>query len=299
MLKQIILSQCNKAAILKSRDGSYLKKSLPPFDFSYQELNWNTTVQNVLPEDLINDPVGLSTGYQWADLWNEGISGILTEQASGWFYKSNLGDGKFSVALPVIPKPSFTGLQNGLLQLQDLEADGRKFIVSLQANAKGYFELNDDEEWQPFHSFTQMPNINYTDANTKFIDLDGDGRADLMVAEENVFTWYASKGIAGYDSPEMAAKPYDEEKGPSLIFADTTQRIYLSDMNGDGLTDIVRVRNGEVCYWSNMGYGKFGAKVSMSFAPVFDKADQFNLSYLHLVRYKWYRSYRSCVLWKK
>ena len=33
-------------------------------------------------------------------------------------------------------------------------------------------------------------------------------------------------------------------------------------MCGDGLTDLVRVRNGEVCYWPNLGYGRFGAKVT-------------------------------------
>ena len=271
-----------QSGFIKKQNGSYSKKSLPPFEFSYQELNWNKKIQNVSKENLMNDPVGLTSGYQWTDLWSEGISGILTEQANGWFYKSNLGDGNFSAALPVIPKPSFTGLQNGLLQLQDLEADGRKFIVTLQPGAKGYFELSDDEEWQPFHSFQQMPNINFSDANTKFIDLTGDGKPDIIISEENVFTWYASKGIAGFDSPELATKPYDEEKGPALIFADSTQSIFLSDMNGDGLTDIVRIRNAEICYWPNMGYGNFGAKVNMSFAPVFDTPGHFNPSYLHL-----------------
>ncbi len=34
-------------------------------------------------------------------------------------------------------------------------------------------------------------------------------------------------------------------------------------MCGDGLTDWVRLRNGEVCYGPNLGYGRFGAKVTM------------------------------------
>ena len=131
-------------------------------------------------------------------------------------------------------------------------------------------------------SFDQMPNINFNDPNLKFIDLDGDGRADLIVSEENIFLWYPSKGIAGYDSPEVATKPFDEEKGAALVFADPSQSIFLADMSGDGMTDIVRIRNGEVCYWPNMGYGKFGAKVSMGNAPLFDLPDFFNASYLHL-----------------
>jgi hypothetical protein len=47
-------------------------------------------------------------------------------------------------------------------------------------------------------------------------------------------------------------------------------------MTGDGLSDIVRIRNGEVCYWPNLGYGRFGAKVSMDRAPWFDTADLFD-----------------------
>ena len=43
-------------------------------------------------------------------------------------------------------------------------------------------------------------------------------------------------------------------------------------MSGDGLTDLVRIRNGEVCYWPNLGYGRFGAKVTMDDAPWFDHA---------------------------
>ncbi len=47
-------------------------------------------------------------------------------------------------------------------------------------------------------------------------------------------------------------------------------------MSGDGLTDIARIRNGEVCYWPNLGYGKFGGKVTMDHAPWFDAPDIFN-----------------------
>ena len=66
------------------------------------------------------------------------------------------------------------------------------------------------------------------------------------------------------------------------VFADVEQSIFLADMSGDGLTDIVRIRNGEVCYWPNLGYGKFGAKVNIDKAPWFDVPDTFNPAYLRL-----------------
>jgi hypothetical protein len=41
-------------------------------------------------------------------------------------------------------------------------------------------------------------------------------------------------------------------------------------MSGDGLADLVRIRSGEICYWPNLGHGRFGAKVVMGAAPLFD-----------------------------
>lgn len=78
------------------------------------------------------------------------------------------------------------------------------------------------------------------------------------------------------------SREIDEEKGPAILFSDRSQSIFLADMNGDGLTDIVRIRNGEICYWGNLGYGRFGAKVTMDNAPVFDYPDAFNPRNLRL-----------------
>ena len=71
-------------------------------------------------------------------------------------------------------------------------------------------------------------------------------------------------------------------KGSRVVFADGTQSIYLADLSGDGLSDIVRIRNGEVCYWPNLGYGRFGAKVTMDNAPWFDNPDQFDQKRIRL-----------------
>ncbi len=268
--------------VLEKANGPKHEKSLPPLTFEYQELQWNKSIQDITPENLANAPVGLSSGYQFTDFYGEGISGILTEQGNGWYYKENLGDGKFTIAKPIMPKPSFTGLANGVLQLQDLGADGSKQIVVNSPGLQGYFELDDDNIWEPFRSFARTANVDLRDPNTKMLDLNGDGQPDIIISEENVFTWFPSAGRKGYDSPELAPKPYDEERGPAIVFADSTQSIFLADMSGDGLTDIVRIRNGEVCYWPNLGYGHFGAKVNMSDAPLFDTPDQFNPAYLHL-----------------
>jgi hypothetical protein len=114
------------------------------------------------------------------------------------------------------------------------------------------------------------------------VDLNGDGMADVLITEDEVLTWYPSNGKKGFQESKHVTKSNDEEEGPSVVFADTNQSIFLADMGGDGLQDIVRIRNGNVCYWPNLGYGRFGAKITMDNSPVFDFDDQFRTSRIKL-----------------
>ncbi len=270
-------------------ENRYSKKALPPMEFEYQSLQWNHQIKTIEKQDLVHSPVGLSANYQWVDLFNEGISGILTEQATGWFYKRNLGDidedgrVQFENAQQVLDRPSLSGISNGVLQVQDLEASGEKQIVVNAEGLQGYFELHEhDEKWEPFRSFLKTANVDLQDPNVRVFDINGDGKAEIVLSDQGAFWWWEGAGKAGYDTPELARKPYNEEHGPAVVFSDKEQRIFLADMCGDGLTDIVRICNGEVCYWPNMGYGRFGRKVTMSNAPWFDNPDLFNPDYLQL-----------------
>ena len=266
-----------------TQSAGYQQYSYPSLGMTYQLPVWNSAVETISKENRMNIPEGLSSTYQFTDLYNEGIAGILSEQSEGWYYNSNLGGGVFTPASLIAPKPSFTGLNGGGLQLQSLTGDGRKFIVSTARPNLGYFELTDDSQrWLPWMAFDRYPGVDLKDPNIKFIDLNGDGMPDVVLSEEEIFTWYPAAGTMGYDSPELAPKPFDEEKGPAIVFADPVQSIFLADMTGDGLTDIVRIRNGEISYWPNLGYGIFGAKVNMTNAPEFDTIDAFNPAYLHM-----------------
>lgn len=277
-----LLQSITAYGYIRKPDGTYTHKNLPPLELKYAKFAWNKDINFIAQDDSVHTPPELDEPQQqFADLFNEGLPGMLTKQGEGWFYRHNLGNGRFAAAKPVSPQPSFAGA-GSRLQLMDLDADGGKQLVSLGSEPKGYFELNDEEEWQVFRSFKNLPNINWRDSNARMIDLNGDGRAEILITEDNIFTVYESAGREGFSPAYKTAQSFDDEEGPRLLFADTVQTIFLADMSGDGLTDIVRIRNGAVCYWPNLGYGKFGSKVNMDHAPVFDSPDAFNPAYLRL-----------------
>lgn len=261
----------------QSLQNRYLTKSLPSLEFEYSQPTIHEEILEIEPESLENLPYGLDGNqYRFVDLDGEGVSGILTEQADVWFYKPNLGDGRFGPLETVAQRPSMANLNGGRQQLLDLAGDGQLDLAILQAPTPGFFERTHDESWSTFRTFTSLPNIDWNDTNLRLVDLTGDGHADVLVTEDHGFTWHLSLAEEGFDRAERTHQVLDEEKGPRLVFADGTQSIYLADLSGDGLTDLARVRNGEVCYWPSLGYGCFGAKVTMDEPPWFDAPDQFD-----------------------
>ncbi|MEQ9320653.1 MAG: VCBS repeat-containing protein, partial [Polyangiaceae bacterium] len=123
-----------------------------------------------------------------------------------------------------------------------------------------------------------LPQLDWSNPSLRFIDLDGDGFADVLMSENHVYTWYPSLREQGFGPARSAPRWSDERRGPNMVFAEGEQSVFLADMTGDGLVDLVRIRDGRVCYWPNLGYGQFGARVVMSNPPTLDRPNLYDPS---------------------
>ncbi|MGI5413970.1 SpvB/TcaC N-terminal domain-containing protein [Streptomyces chartreusis] len=250
-----------------------IARSMPPLEFTYSRAEISAQARTLDAESARYLLAGVDErSTQWVDLDGEGLPGVLTRQPSAWHYAANQGGGTFGALQPVPTRPH--GAAGGE-QLIDLDGNGRLDAVSFGGASPGFHRRTAADGWEPQRPFRSLPAINWDDPNLRLVDLNGDGHADLLLTEMDAVRWYQSMAEDGFTTPQRVPAPRDEGEGPRLVFASDDGSAYLADMSGDGLSDLVRIRNGEVCYWPNLGHGRFGRQVVMDNPPWFDRPERF------------------------
>ncbi|MEK7391636.1 MAG: toxin TcdB middle/N-terminal domain-containing protein, partial [Fibrobacterota bacterium] len=273
-------------AVAKGHIAGQPDQAMPALEFEYSVPAMDTAVRIAQAPTL---PEGIDgSRFQWVDLDGDGIPGVLAPHADAWYYAPNLGQGKFGRLRELPNQPSLA--QSPSARLVDVSGEGKMALTEFSGGMPGFVERRDPRDaagpfgpnaqadWSPFRTFESVPVVDWSSPHVHQIDLDGDGFPDLLITESEAVSWHPSLGRKGYAASRRLPNPgiFDEEKGPRFLIGSATESIHLADLSGDGLADIVRIRNGEICYWPNLGYGKFGAKVTMDHSPVFDASDAFS-----------------------
>ncbi len=138
------LTRVSQSGYVLEAGDCYLKRSMPPLDLFYTPSPLEAEFPGpfeLREADSRNLPAGIDgTSYRWLDLDGEGISGVLTEQGSGWYYKHNLGNGRFGAGELITRRPSAGGLGSASLQLLDIAGDGDLDLVELKTGSAGFYE---------------------------------------------------------------------------------------------------------------------------------------------------------------
>jgi RHS repeat-associated protein len=249
-------------------EEEYIATALPPAEFDYSRASFQSEVTDLEGASLrgVTGAIG-ARGHQWIDLDGEGVPGLLCQYGQALSYKRNLGQGKLGAPQELPSQPTATALGRTGQQLVDVTGNGLPDLVDYGRGRGGFHPRGDDRRWGRMRSFSTLPNVDWSDPRLRFIDLNGDGFADILMSEEDVYVWYPSRREEGFGPGRRVSRFSDENKGPTVVFAEAEQTVFLADMSGDGLQDLVRVRNGSVVYWPNLGHGNFGPKVTMDDAP--------------------------------
>ncbi|MCX5578924.1 SpvB/TcaC N-terminal domain-containing protein [Kaistia terrae] len=277
-------------------------RARPPLQFTYSDAaNLATVKLRSLAGSSLPTlrPAIDAARYDWIDLDGEGAPGVLFQSAGGsWFYARNSGGGRFAPPQPVDFRPALDGHSRArsatsASKLLDLGGDGMLDLVDFRRPAAGAHKRQSDYKWAPFEPFVTAPQLDPNDPNVRFLDLDGDGLSDLVRSEDGAYVWQRSLGELGFAEPARIAWADGESAGPRLLFADRRGTVFLADLTGDGLTDLVRVRNGEVSCWHNLGHGRFGPRTTCAIrddggsatgeAFVFDSSERFDPSRIRLL----------------
>ncbi len=265
------------------RTDSYDSRTIPPLVFEYTIPRVESSFRPAPEQGRSNAPLGLSGGaYKWLDLYGEGLPGILYESDTCWYYKANLGGGRLGEQELVAEKPS-SGFGN--YALSDFDGDGNLDLVVLQGRESGYFEYDRERgEWNGYRPFGSSPHVRSMDNHTQLIDLTGDGKPDIITVEEDRIVVFPSEGKNGFGAPVQIAKPPSNgvSRAPA-VGADLRLDYFFADMTGSGLQDQVRVSNGRVEYWPNLGNGRFGAGIAMEGSPVLDFQSALDAGRIRLV----------------
>ncbi|KAH9210726.1 hypothetical protein DL95DRAFT_512854 [Leptodontidium sp. 2 PMI_412] len=114
------------------------------------------------------------------------------------------------------------------MQFGDVNGNGKLDVISRVNGIWGYFENDNDESlgWVEFRPFRNFPSLQ-SDHKLQFIDLTGDGLADILIFNDRIFMWFPSQVSEGYAPPESIIQDWDETKGPLCVFAILTSASIL------------------------------------------------------------------------
>ncbi|MDD9336256.1 MAG: SpvB/TcaC N-terminal domain-containing protein [Wolbachia sp.] len=209
--------------------------------------------------------------FQSVDLYQEGIEGILYNDGNTILYFRPNGNGEFAQAKLLENFPSL--LRKTTYSLMSMEGNGELQLYVNESGFQGYHDF--DGKWSEFKPLKSQV-VNISSELQEMIDVTGDGRTDIVVFEGEKVRVYPSIGKKGYKQAIYSKAPKDL---PNQRFSSESTLVRFADMFGDGKSHLVKIENGKVECWPNLGYGKFGEKVVFKNAPYF--RDGFNVKRLY------------------
>jgi RHS repeat-associated protein len=240
--------------------------ALPPLQFTYTDIApEQATLRPLHSRAGALPPPVADAGLAFVDVDGIGLPGFLHLSPSGGHYWPNLGDLEVGPARQLRHFPTALVERPDRVRVASLSGHGLLDLVVMSGQSGGYYALQPGGHWQTFRPFKRPPTVPILDSRTRLVDLDFDGRADLLYADDQAFYAVINRGGGDFAPPRVIPRLRDRARFPNVDLADA--RIHFAPMLGDGSAALVEIRDRSVIYWPNLGQGRFGPAVTMADPP--------------------------------
>lgn len=234
------------------------------------------------PHRLGNLP-GLEQGavFSFADLNGDGCADLYRSdrRLDGYLPRAPGGGFERPVLWPQAPDVPPDDCHARLVDLDgdgipDLMADSRDALLlyyrQSPVTASGQTGSDGRDGWQAAPRVVprgQAPVPDLSDPHVMLADMTGDGTCDLVRADGGGVTYWPYLGLGRWAPPVIMAG------APHLPRDTDPQRLFLSDIDGDGCADLLYLGLDYVRYWINQSGVRFSQMHEIRFLPPIDPAE--------------------------
>ncbi len=220
---------------------------------------------------LDNAPArALEADTELADVNGDALPDVLvtdpSQNGGRYFYYPNLDGVSFGDSIVQSSSPSVWLTSPGV-ELADMDGDGAADLVAHTSNNSDgtrYFPAMANGDFGAAVTISPTSGLPIASPDLRRIDLNRDRLTDWMSMDPSTgaIRMGLNLGDGAFTSPQTVP-PVDATELVSF----SGDGLRLADINGDGLTDLVALRDNGVRVWLSKGYGAFTAGQSMANAP--------------------------------
>lgn len=217
-------------------------------------------------------------GTQFVDLDGDGLPDLLdlSDAAPRWW--RNTGGGVFTGPHRPRALPSPVRLDPASVAFADADGDGAADLLVMTDRFNGFYPLDAvgaspsslrtaDPLAAPFGQpvrWRSAPSFRLDDPRLRLLDLDGDGRSDLLVQTNSRWLGWLQDSAASGPARGWRPDPVEitGDARPDVDLGDP--RVAFADVTGDGGLDVVRVAGSTLTYWPSLGARRWGAPVAVT-----------------------------------